>query len=150
MDPRYFPSPNRPLSSFPKILGSAYIVSTTSLLLPRTFPFRSYLPIPPILYLCYHVRTHRLVSLAEDYLVAIDLVWLLVRWCDIAVIHDPEHDLRRIKHTETRELESVDDIENLSRWQKFTRTLNLMTNCRGVGWNWQVKNIDPVTEGSRR
>lgn len=148
MDSKYFPPPDRPLSSAPAILGSAYLISTTSLLLP-SFPFRAYLPLPPILYLCYHARTHRLGSPAEDYLVAIDLAWLLVRWCDVALIHDPDRDLRRVKVIQTGELESLDDIKSLSKWQRFTRTLNLMTSCRGVGWDWQVKNIDPVTETSR-
>ena len=142
MDRKYFPPHDRPLTSTPAILGPAYLISTTSLFLPRSFPFRAYLPIPPILYLAYHTRTHRLDSTAEDYLIAIDLAWLLIRWCDIAIAHDPERDLRRITNDETKKLESTEDVRNLSKWQRLTRTLNLITNCRGVGWNWQVKNID--------
>ena len=150
MDARWFPPSNRPETSAGPILGSAYLIATTSLILPRHLTFRKYLPVPAVLYLCYYTRTHRLGDLAEDYLIPIDLAWLLIRWVDIAIVHDHERDLRRINDHETGELEIVEEIERLTTWQRFTRSLHLITNCRGVGWNWRVKNIEFVETETRR
>ncbi|KAK5095814.1 hypothetical protein LTS08_007951, partial [Lithohypha guttulata] len=109
MDPRYFPPPNRPrVPGEPGlIILSAYGICTGTLLVPRAFPLRRYLPVPPILYLLYYTRSHRVANIGEDYIYAIQLAWLLIRWTDLVICHDVDKDTRRVK--DDGKLETVED-----------------------------------------
>lgn len=139
MDPRYFPPPNRPrVPGEPGlIILAAYGICTGTLLVPRAFTFRRYLPVPPILYLLYYTRSHRVANIGEDYIYAIQLAWLLIRWTDLVICHDVDKDTRRVK--DDGKLETVEDVSGLTFWERLTRSLNLLSSLRGVGWNWEVK-----------
>jgi hypothetical protein len=148
MDPGWFPSADRPFQDGGKTLLAASAVSITTLLLPRGH-LRKIVAIPPSLWLLYNLRQHTTGKRADDYLMAVNVSMTLARFIDVCVLHDAETDLYRT-NPDGSPKETAEDIQRMTLWQKFRWNLDLFMTMRGVGWNWQVKNIEPVKSDQSR
>lgn len=147
MDPTWFPSSNRP--NYPAGLAQAgsILIGVTSLLLPQG-QFRNAIALPPLLWLAWTVRQHTAGSPEEDYLTAVNVVMAITKYIDFAVMRIPEQSCHRIRPD--NRIETTDEINRMSLWQKFKWSLQLACTTRGVGWDWRVKNVEPVPPGISR
>lgn len=147
MDPKWFPSPNRP--SYPAGLAQAgsTLIGVASLLFPQG-QFRNVIALPPLLLLAWTVRQHTAGSPEEDYLTAVNIVMAITKYIDFVVMRIPEQSCHRIRPN--NRVETTDEINRMSLWQKFKWSLQLACTTRGVGWDWRVKNVEPVPPGISR
>lgn len=149
MNPIYFPPSSRPPGSSVGVVVTAYTISTLTLLLPRSIPHRRLIPLPVYLYLLLYIRQHQFENLGEDYIIPIEITWLMIRWIDLVVCRDFDLDIYRYKQDGTRE--TGNEVNKLALWQKLKRSFGLLCSLRGIGWNWQVSHVDEVPkEESRR
>ena len=79
---------------------------------------------------------------------AVNVCLALLKYVDFSVLRIPEQELYRIHPDGTTE--TTKEIEEMTLWQKFKWNLDLYTTTRGIGWNWCVKNVDPVPENVSR
>ncbi|OAL20157.1 hypothetical protein AYO22_09129 [Fonsecaea multimorphosa] len=141
MDPKWFPPPDRPIQpGGPSVIGAGVIGITTLLLPPGQL--RKTIPISLIPWVMLNLRRHTSGRPEEDYLTAVNVSLILVRCIDFEVLHNAEQAFRRVKSDGT--METAEDIEKMTIWQKCRWGLHLFTTARGIGWNWRVKNVDEV------
>ncbi|EXJ68268.1 uncharacterized protein A1O5_08883 [Cladophialophora psammophila CBS 110553] len=141
MDPKWFPPPDRPFQPGERSVFGASAIGITTLLLPQG-QFRKIIAIPPILWIIFNLRRHTTGKLEEDYMTAINVCMILIRWLDFEVLHKAEQTFRRVKSDGTTE--TAEDIQKMTIWQKFCWGLQLFATMRGIGWNWRVKNVGEV------
>ena len=146
-NPKWFPPPDRPFQPAVRSVLGATAVGITTLLLPQG-QFRNIVAVPPMLWIIYNLRQHTSGKPEEDYLGAVNVSMALIRLIDFSILRIPEKSLRRVRSDGS--LETAEEIENMTLWQKFCWALDLSTTMRGIGWNWQVKNVDPVPENISR
>ncbi|RVX67935.1 hypothetical protein B0A52_08540 [Exophiala mesophila] len=130
MDPKWFPSSNRPVYPTGLAQAGCTLIGVTSLLFPQG-QFRNVIALPPLLLLAWKVRQHTSGSPEEDYLTAVNIVMAIAKYVDFAVMRIPEQSCHRIgtdKHVET-----TDEINRMSLWQKFKWSLELACTTRGIG-----------------
>jgi hypothetical protein len=142
MDPKWFPSPERPFQPGGRSILAAGTTSITTLLLPQGH-LRKIIAVPPILWILYNLRQHTTGKVEEDYLTAINISMTLAKFIDVCVLRNAEQVLRRVK-PDGSGVETAEDIQKMDLWQKFRWNLDLFTTMRGIGWNWRVKNVDEV------
>lgn len=81
----------------------------------------------------------------QDGLLPIQGLVIFAHWCDFYVLHDAEKEYYRIKKATIERAK-----ENAGQKTKDVRRglgwhFDLAMTLRGVGWNWQVKNIPQTT-----
>ena len=145
MDSKWFPPQNRPCQPVGPTIGATYGLCFVSLLLPRGV-LRRALAIPPVLCLLYNLQRHTAGVWEQDYLAAIQVTIFLVKVTDLCIVHDAERDFRRLNI----EGDDAEAITRMSVWQKFWWKFDLWTSLRGIGWNWEVKNVPENKETSGR
>lgn len=147
MDPKWFPSPDRPFQAGERSVGGANLVGVATLLLPQG-QFRNVIALPPILYIAYNLRQHTTGRADQDYLNAVNVCIALLKYVDFSILRIPEQELHRVRPDGS--VETTKEVEEMTIWQKFKWNLDLYTTARGIGWNWRVKNVDLVPENVSR
>ena len=151
--PALFPPPDRsPTTVIANRIDwlSASAACVVSLLLPPGI-LRQSLVIPTIVYLFYRVRQTSLpVGYHDSYLTYIHLLWTLIRWVDFTMLHSPEKDIYRTSEPDGSRIETPQDVRSYPLHHKLWRNINLVTNLRGIGWNWRVRNILLVDASTTR
>ena len=142
MDPKWFPPPDRPFQPGGRGIFGAGTICITTLLLPQG-PLRKIIAVPPMIWLLYNLRQHTTGKGEEDYLTAVNISMTLARFVDVCVLRDAEKELRRV-NPDGSARETANDIQKMTRWQKFRWNLDLFMTMRGIGWNWRVKNVEEV------
>lgn len=67
---------------------------------------------------------------------------LFLHWCDFYVLHSPDKEYFRLKDKDK-------DVTQKSWRGRLGWNFDLTTSLRGVGWNWEVKNVpqsNPTTK----
>lgn len=147
MDPKWFPPPDRPFQNTAPFTAGANLVGIATLLLPQG-RFRSIIAVPSILWLAYGLRQYSTGKAEEDYLNAVNVTIALFKFVDFATLRTPEQTVHRIGPG--GRMETTEQVERMTLWQKLKWNLELYSTARGIGWNWQVKNTDHVPEGITR
>jgi hypothetical protein len=146
MDPKWFPPLNRPVKAGEFVLVPFMLVCIASLLLPsgRT---RVLLTLPPLLYLLAQVRRTTSGINAVDYMLAINISQLFNRYVTSVLFTTPETHMHRVViRGEKKGMRKPEDAATMDLWSKLKWSLDFWFNMRGVGWNWQVKNVHEVPE----
>lgn len=147
MDKSWWPPETRPKRPAEQLLMIATTICVSSLLLPQG-RFRVVVCLGPLIYLCTQLRTHSCGQMNSDYLSMVNFTIMVLKWLDFVAIRNPEQSLRRKQHDGS--VETYDEIRNLSLWAKFRWSLSMFTTYRGIGWNWEVKNVDHVPKATSR
>jgi hypothetical protein len=146
MDPKWFPPATRPQRPSEFVFVSFGLICTSSMLLPPGRR-RVSLTLPPLLYLLTQVRRTTSGINAADYLFAINLAQLSYRYVRYVLLTTPEDDIYRVVVTgEKKGKREAEDPRTMDLWSKLKWSTHFWFSWRGVGWNWQVKNVDDVPE----
>jgi hypothetical protein len=146
MDPKWFPPSNRPVRAGELVLVPFMLVCIASLLLPSGRA-RVLLTLPPLLYLLTQVRSTTSGINAADYMLAINISQLFHRYVTSVLFTTPETHMQRVViRGEKKGMRKPEDAETMDLWSKLKWSLDFWFNMRGVGWNWQVKNVHEVPE----
>jgi len=103
-------------------------------------------------YLAAEVMANPTGKLEQDALLPIQSIIVLSQWVSFYLLHNPEKEYRRVGHSKNnnskhgeREIIEKNDEVKLSEtwWDKLKWVASLKMTLRGVGWNWEVKNIPP-------
>lgn len=146
MDPKWYPLATRPLRLNEFVFAPFVLICTSSLLLPsgRT---RVALTLPPLLYLLTQVRRTTSGINAADYLFAINIAQMSYRYVRHVLLTTPEDRIHRvIMAGEKKGMREAEDPRTMDLWLKVKWSTHFWFSLRGVGWNWQVKNVDDVPE----
>ena len=144
MDPKWFPPPNRPIQAAGFVLVPFVLTCNASLLLPPGRP-RALLTLPPLLYLLCQVRRTTSGVNAEDYMSAINIALLSSRYVTSVLVANPETDMHRVFVTgEKKWTREPEDPQSMGWWSKLKWSMSFWFSGRGIGWDWQVKNVDDV------
>lgn len=141
MDPKWFPPPDRPVRPGSRDITAANAIGMAALLLPPG-QCRNVIAIPPFLAIIYTLRQHTTGRNDEDYLTAVNVCMMLIRFIDFCVVNTPEQSFRRVRSD--GRTETPQEIQNMTIWQKLRWNFDLFATLRGIGWNWRVKNVDDV------
>jgi hypothetical protein len=93
-----------------------------------------------LLYLVSQVVKYPTGDKAQDTLLPIQAMILVTQWIDFYVLHTPEKDYYRISRPE----EKKGSIKDQGWKERLKWAFDLKMTLRGIGWNWQVKNIPPT------
>jgi hypothetical protein len=146
MDPKWFPPSNRPRKAGEFVLVPFMLVCNTSLLLPSGRA-RVLLTLPPLLYLLAQVRHTTSGINAGDYMLAINVSQLFYRYITSVLFTTPETQMHRvIINGENKGMRIPEDPPTMDLWSKLKWSMHFWFNMRGVGWNWQVKNVHEVPD----
>jgi len=139
--PSFVPSSARPLRSRPYLSPSIYFTCIAASLLPPG-GIRALTGTAALTYLIIQIPKYTEGTVAADNLLPIQAVLLLLHWIDFFVLNSPDQFLRAKDHRAAAVQQSL--------WDKLGRHFDLCTAARGIGWDWQVKNV-PVarTETSK-
>lgn len=72
-------------------------------------------------------------DVASDVLTPIQALLVLIHWVDFYIVHDPQ--------TLKRRGVSESEVKQKGWWERFKWYGDLHTTSRGIGWDWEVKNI---------
>jgi hypothetical protein len=81
----------------------------------------------------------------EDYMIAINVVLVSLKYVDFVFLRTPEDTAFRTDSKGTL----VDDAKSLrvaSCWERLKWAGSLFSTFRGVGWNWRVKNVENIPQ----
>lgn len=143
-DDRLFPSTECPTIIAERYLLAAHVVAIASLLIPFGVARQSTC-ISCLLVILLQLRTHTTDTVDGDYMIFLQVSWLLIRWVDFAILHSPEKDLSHLGHNKTYET-----LPALTFHRKLWYSICLFTTFRGPSWSWRVKNIQPVPNATTR
>ena len=144
MDPSWFPSADRPKRISDTILVPFMLICISSLLLPRG-AVRLVLTLPPILFLMSQARRTTSGNNVEDYIFAVNASGLLYKYITFVVFRKPETDMWRVQMEGENKGKPEEEVaQEMDLWSKFKWSLHFWTTLRGVGWNWQVRNVDTL------
>lgn len=142
MDPKWYPDRNRPTFRGETVLLTAYIVEITTILIPSK-PLRILLGLPLFLFCAFQTRKHTTGAIPDDYLTAINMIWFMLRWFDLAILNEPEVSFWRDDTSNPeKKPETTSQGSLLERWKW---SMSLCSTYRGIGWNWRVKNVDRIS-----
>jgi len=151
--PSLFPSPERPSTT---VLAnnldrlSASLICVISLLIPPGV-LRQSLVFPTLLYLFYHGRQAAIAGAPNDsYMDYIHLTWTLIRWTDLTLLRTAETSVHRTQEPGGTPVETAEDIQKYPIHRKFWWSASLLSQLRGVGWSFRVRNIVPVDASTTR
>lgn len=124
---------------------------TFSILFPKSVRVAVFLPLAT--YLLSWFPKYTFFTFGTTYLIAIPLIGLLWQYIDFAILNDPEVAFFKVK-------EPITDAKSLAKAKaegsmpkdtigKLTWATEFLTNNRGIGWNWQVKNVPEAPVQSR-
>ncbi len=146
MDPSLFPGPDRPVRVSDWVLVPFLVICITSFLLPPGAP-RLLLTLPPVLYMVFQVRATTSGNQVEDYIFAVNTCGLFYKYISFVVLNTPEIDIQRVVMSGGKKGSKVpEDPTTMEPWEKLKWSMHFWTSLRGVGWNWQVKNIDGLPQ----
>lgn len=130
----FIPNKARPLQARPYLIPSIYLTCIAASSLPPG-KIRGLLGVGALAFWLIQIPKYTQGSTAEDNLLPIQAGLLLLHWIDFFVLHSPNEFFRL-----------TDSRKGLHQtfWEKLSWNFNLCTSMRGVGWNWQVKNIPAV------
>lgn len=146
MDPRWFPPATRPRWPGEFVLAPFALVCTSSLLLPsgRT---RVLLTLPPLLYLLVQARRTTSGLNAGDYMLAVNIAHFSCRYLTYVLLATPEDQIYRVVMAgDKMGMKEPEDPRTMDLWSKLKWSMRFWFSWRGIGWNWQVKNVDDVPE----
>lgn len=124
----------RPLAPQPYLIPSIYIVCILGPLLPRS-KARSIGVTLAILYLCLQIPKFTYGEKIQDYMFPIQALQAIIGWLDMYIIHSPDE-----FHLNGEKIK-VDEKVKKGWWETFKESWLMNTTNRGVGWNWEVKNV---------
>jgi hypothetical protein len=133
----FIPDKARPLCARPYLIPSIYLTCIAASLLPEG-RVRAITGIAGLGFLIAQIPKYTQGSVAEDNLLPIQAGLMLLHWVDFFVFSQDEAD---------KPVRLGDQTEGQQKTfrQKLGWSFDLCTSMRGVGWNWQVKNV-PVAE----
>ena len=148
MDPRWFPTPDRPMRQGgpPPVLGVA-VLCFLAFLMPSG-KSRVLLTAPLMIYFISQQRKFTSGEAPEDYSLPVYIVGLVTRYVDFIVLGRPERDIWRSR--EVSEKPADEDVSKMTLWRKLRRSLSFWATLRGIGWNWQVQNSHQVPANASR
>lgn len=126
----FVPSKARPLAPRPYLVPSIYLTCVFGSFLPPG-KVRAGSVALTVGYLIAQIPKATAGDVASDVLTPIQAVLCLAQWFDFYMFHRPDQFYR------------LSDKEHPPQtlWEKFKWYLDLNASMRGIGWNWQVKNI---------
>ncbi|KAH8678573.1 membrane bound O-acyl transferase family-domain-containing protein [Tricladium varicosporioides] len=130
----FVPDTARPLAPRPYLIPSIYIVCILGPLLPRS-KARSVGVTLAILYLCFQIPKYTYGEKIQDYMFPIQALQAIIGWLDMYIIHSPDE-----FHLNGEKIK-VDEKVKKGWWKKLKESWLMNTTNRGVGWNWEVKNV---------
>lgn len=146
MDPRWFPRQDRPLGNPGRLFGPFAATCFVSMLPPQSRA-RTFVALPVLIYCIIQVPKSTSGTVAGDITTAINFAMLSVKWIDFVLVRTPETYMHRVKMGgESKGAREPEDPRTMALWQKVKWNLSFWINLRGVGWDWQVKNVDPVPQ----
>ena len=146
MDPNLFPGPDRPIRVSDWVSIPFLLICISSFLLPPGAP-RLVLTFPAILYLVFRVRTSTSGNQVEDYILAVNACGLIYKYVSFVVLKTPEFEIHRVFMSGAKKGSKIpEDPVAMEPWDKLKWSIQFWTSLRGVGWNWQVKNVDELPE----
>lgn len=128
----FVPSAAGSLAPRPHLVPSIYLTCIVGSFLPPGI-IRSGSVVAIVSVLIAEIPKPGTGDIASDVLTPIQAVQVLMHWVDFYVLHDPG-DYKR---------HGVSEVEVKERgiWERFKWYADLNTTMRGVGWDWEVKNI---------
>lgn len=143
-----FASEDRPFRPGLWVWAGFTFSCVVSLLLPpgniRTF-FGALL----ILYVHKEYPKYTTGKVHEDYLIAANIVLTSFKFVDFVYLRVPEDAAYRV-NASGEPIEDVKSLRNATYWQRLKWAASLFSTFRGVGWNWRVKNVEIVPQGTKR
>jgi hypothetical protein len=143
MDPDWFAPEGRPFRGANQSVLTFAGICFASLLIPPG-KVRIALTMPALLYVATRFRQYSSGQGAQDYMAAVNLALFGAKWIDFVLLGVPERDIYRVDMSQEGNPPVKEDAGRMILWQKCRWSGSLWTNLRGVGWNWQVKNVDNV------
>lgn len=129
MFPSLFPDPDRPHASRPYLVPSIFLACIFGSLLPTKIRTAA-VPIFSI-YLLFQIPKYTYGKPHEDYLFPIQSLLVIIHWVDFFIIHSPDQYFR----------EKNGGQRPKTFFERFIWVWHLNLTLRGIGWNWQVKNV---------
>ncbi|KAF4633757.1 hypothetical protein G7Y89_g4360 [Cudoniella acicularis] len=140
MSASILPDKARPLAPQPWLIPSMYLLCISGSLIPEGI-VRSASVTLGLMYLALRIPKYTLGEVPQDYLFPIQALQAILHWIDFYVIHSPD-DFSRAK-------DGTSPPPPKTAWGKLKQAWDLNTTMRGIGWNWQVKNIpEAASEGT--
>jgi len=103
-------------------------------------------------YLAAEVMANPIDKLAEDALLPIQSIVVFSHWISFYLLQTPEKEYMRVARHKSRhdKINDGDRVKEIGAfesattwWDKLRWVTSLKMTLRGVGWNWEVKNIPP-------
>jgi hypothetical protein len=93
-------------------------------------------------------------DVVQDGLLPIQGLILFTHWIDFYLLHNTEREYFKVKDTEGKEGREGKEVTEAKVGGRSGRKglgwhFDLATSMRGVGWNWQVKNIPQTTQKTK-
>lgn len=134
----FVPSTARPLVPRPHLVPSIYLTCIVGSFLPPGI-IRSSTVAIVVTALIAQIPRATTGDIASDVLVPIQATLVLMHWLDFYILH------------ESSEYRRHGDSENEARkkgvWERLKWYIDLNASARGIGWDWQVKNVPELPFG---
>jgi hypothetical protein len=137
MFPSFVPDKARPLCARPYLVPSIYLTCIAASILPPG-RIRALTGTAALIYLISRVPDYTEGQAAVDGLLPIQSILVLLHWIDFFILHSPD-EFVRVKDQGSNPTQTF--------LNKLYWNIDLCTAMRGVGWNWQVKNV-PLVKGN--
>ena len=78
-----------------------------------------------------------------DFAAGVFMAAVTVKWFDFVVFHVPEKQYWRVPENARSASEKTSPVPDRGLLEKIRWSISLWCTDRGIGWNWQVKNLQP-------
>ena len=143
MSRQWYPPHDRPTCS---ALGSPFLPTAGACFMSTVVPSNLRIPIflPAILLLLSRTRTCSTGAPEQDYMTGINTAVFVCKFVDFAILQTPEREYHRIDLTNQDKPVVNENPTAMSIWQRVKWNVSLWTTYRGIGWDWEVKNVERV------
>ena len=76
-----------------------------------------------------------------DFAAGVFMAGLTMKWLDFVLFRVPEKEFWRVEPEENSASDKVSPVPDRGLLEKIRWSISLWCTNRGIGWNWQVKNL---------